>query len=183
MSQKQVETAPKPKPRARPVHGTNIPAFCFETIQELSHYAAHLVAGLVRERAALGQRTVIGLPAGSTPLTTFRELIRLHREDGLDLSGVVLFSLDEYYGLPANSPQSHRVWLQEQLLYHINIPPDQVFFLDGQLHQSDVDLHCRRYDEAIQHAGGLDLVILGIGLNGHIGFNEPFSIRRSRTRL
>ncbi len=183
MSQKQVETTTKPKSRARPLLGTNIPSFCFDTIQELSHYAAHLVAGLVRERAALGQKTVIGLPAGSTPLTTFRELIRLHREGGLDLSGVVLFLLDEYYGLPTNSPQSHRGWLQEQLLSHVNIPPDQVYFLDGQLHPSDIDLHCRRYDEAIQHAGGLDLVILGIGLNGHIGFNEPFSVRRSRTRL
>jgi glucosamine-6-phosphate deaminase len=168
---------------ARPVSGTNIPAFCFETIHELSHYAAHLVAGLVRERAALGQKTVVGLPAGSTPLTTFRELIRLHREEGLDLSSVVLFALDEYYGLPVNSPQSHRDWLQTQLLAHVNIPADQVFFLDGQLHASDVELHCRRYDEAIQHAGGLDLVILGIGMNGHIGFNEPFSVRRSRTRL
>jgi glucosamine-6-phosphate deaminase len=168
---------------ARPVSGTNIPAFCFETIHELSHYAAHLVAGLVRERAALGQKTVVGLPAGSTPLTTFRELIRLHREEGLDLSSVVLFALDEYYGLPINSPQSHRDWLQTQLLAHVNIPVDQVFFLDGQLHASDVELHCRRYDEAIQHAGGLDLVILGIGMNGHIGFNEPFSVRRSRTRL
>lgn len=168
---------------ARPVSGTNIPAFCFETIHELSHYAAHLVAGLVRERAALGQKTVVGLPAGSTPLTTFRELIRLHRDEGLDLSSVVLFALDEYYGLPINSPQSHRDWLQTQLLAHVNIPADQVFFLDGQLHASDVELHCRRYDEAIQHAGGLDLVILGIGMNGHIGFNEPFSVRRSRTRL
>ena len=168
---------------ARPVSGTNIPAFCFETIHELSHYAAHLVAGLVRERAALGQKTVVGLPAGSTPLTTFRELIRLHREEGLDLSSVVLFALDEYYGLPINSPQSHRDWLQTQLLVHVNIPTDQVFFLDGQLHASDIELHCRRYDEAIQHAGGLDLVILGIGMNGHIGFNEPFSVRRSRTRL
>ncbi len=168
---------------ARPVSGTNVPAFCFETIHELSHYAAHLVAGLVRERAALGQKTVVGLPAGSTPLTTFRELIRLHREEGLDLSSVVLFALDEYYGLPANSPQSHRDWLQTQLMAHVNIPADQVFFLDGQLHASDVELHCRRYDEAIQHAGGLDLVILGIGMNGHIGFNEPFSVRRSRTRL
>ena len=112
MSQKPIENVARLQPRARPILGTNIPSFCFETIQELSHYAAHLVAGLVRERAALGQKTVIGLPAGSTPLTTFRELIRLHREDGLDLSRVVLFSLDEYYGLPANSAQSHRGWLQ-----------------------------------------------------------------------
>lgn len=183
MSKIRTDSPSKLQSRARPISGTNIPSFCFETIHELSHYAAHLVAGLVRERAALGQRTVIGLPAGSTPLTTFRELIRLYREESLDLSSVVLFSLDEYYGLPANSPQSHRVWLQNQLLDHVNIPSDQVYFLDGQLHPSDVDLHCRRYDEAIQQAGGLDLVILGIGMNGHIGFNEPFSVRRSRTRL
>ena len=121
---------------------------------------------------------MIGLPAGSTPFTTFRELIRLHREEGLDLSGVVLFSLDEYYGLPANSPQSHRGWLQEQLLNHVNIPPDQVYFLDGQLHPSDIDLHCRRYDEAIQHAGGRDPVLLGMGVNGHIGSKERLSVRR-----
>ncbi|MEQ1824520.1 MAG: 6-phosphogluconolactonase [Pirellula sp.] len=183
MSTPRQVTSTRSQPRARPISGTNIPSFCFDTIYELSHYSAHFVAGLVRERAVLGQRTVIGLPAGSTPLTTFRELIRLHCEEGLDLSSVVLFSLDEYYGLPANSPQSHRVWLQGQLLDHVNIPSDQVFFLDGQLHASDIDLHCRRYDEAILHAGGLDLVILGIGMNGHIGFNEPFSVRRSRTRL
>jgi glucosamine-6-phosphate deaminase len=183
MSKTRNDSTSKLQPRARPISGTNIPSFCFETIHELSHYAAHLIAGLVRERAALGQRTVVGLPAGSTPLTTFRELIRLHREESLDLSSVVLFSLDEYYGLPANSPQAHRVWLQDQLLNHVNIPQDQVYFLDGQLHANDVDLHCRRYDEAIQHAGGLDLVLLGIGMNGHIGFNEPFSVRRSRTRL
>jgi glucosamine-6-phosphate deaminase len=183
MSPPNTESATRTQSLARPISGTNIPAFCFDTIHELSHYSAHLVAALVRERAALGQRTVIGLPAGSTPLTTFRELIRLHREEGLDLSSIILFSLDEYYGLPSNSPQSHRVWLQTQLLDQVNIPVDQVYFLDGQLHLNDVDLHCRRYDEAILHAGGFDLVLLGIGMNGHIGFNEPFSVRRSRTRL
>lgn len=183
MNTSHIEFANRNQSRARPVTGTLIPSFCFETIHELAYYAAHFVAGLVRERAALGQKTVIGLPAGSTPLTTFRELIRLHEEEGLDLSSMVLFSLDEYYGLPANSPQSHRAWLQEHLLNHVNIPAEQVYFLDGNIHTSDVDLHCRRYDEAIQHAGGFDLVLLGIGMNGHIGFNEPFSVRRSRTRL
>jgi len=169
--------------KARPIPGTQIPAFCFETVHELAHYAAHIIAGLVRERAALGQKTVIGLPAGSTPLTTFRELIRLHREESLDLSSVVLFLLDEYYGLPSGSPQSHRIWLHEQLVQHVNIPMEQVYCLDGNVHASDVELHCRRFDEAIQQAGGFDLVLLGIGMNGHIGFNEPFSARRSRTRL
>jgi len=183
MIQQRSDTMPRLTSRARPVSGTLIPSFCFETIGEMANYAAHIVAGLVRERAALGQRTVIGLPAGSTPLATLREVIRLHREEALDLSSVVLFLLDEFYGLPSDSPQSHRLWLQRQLLDHVNIPEDQVYFLDGQLHPSDVDLHCRRFDEAIQHAGGFDLVLLGIGINGHIGYNEPFSVKKSRTRL
>ena len=169
--------------RARPISGTLIPSFCFDTIGEMAHYAAHIIAGLIRERVTLGQKTVIGIPAGSTPLTTMRELIRLHREDGLDLSSVVLFLLDEYYGLPSDSPQSHKLWLQRQLLDHVNIPSDQIYTLDGQLPLNDVDLHCRRYDEAIQHAGGFDLVLLGIGMNGHIGYNEPFSVKKSKTRL
>lgn len=181
--QRSENTVSRWSTRARPIPGTLIPSFCFETIGEMAHYAAHIVAGLVRERAALGQKTVIGLPAGSTPLTTLREIIRLHREEDLDLSSVVLFLLDEYYGLPTDSPQSHKLWLENQLLQHVNIPSEQVFLLDGQLHPSDVDLHCRRYDEAIQHAGGFDLVLLGIGINGHIGYNEPFSVKRSRTRL
>lgn len=176
------ESSPR-SPKARPISGTHIPAFCFGTVHELAHYAAYIVAGLVRERAALGQKTVIGLPAGSTPLSTLRELIRLHRDEGLDLSNVVLFLLDEYYGLPQGSPQSHRTWLHEQLVQHVNIPPEQVHCMDGNVHASDVDLHCRRFDEAIQQEGGFDLVLLGIGMNGHIGFNEPFSARRSRTRL
>ena len=160
-----------------------MPSFCFETISEMARYAAHIVAGLVRERAALGQKTVIGLPAGSTPLNTLREIIRLHQEDGLDLSTVELFMLDEYYGLPADSPQSHRQWIEQHLLKHVNIPSDQVHLLDGQLHKSDIELHCRRFDEAIQARGGFDLVLLGIGINGHIGYNEPFSVKRSTTRL
>lgn len=177
------EISPRWSTRARPISGTLIPSFCFDTIGEMAHYAAHIIAGLIRERVTLGQKTVIGIPAGSTPLTTMRELIRLHREEGLDLSSVVLFLLDEYYGLPSDSPQSHKLWLQRHLLDHVNIPVDQIYTLDGQLPLNDIDLHCRRYDEAIQHAGGFDLVLLGIGMNGHIGYNEPFSVKKSKTRL
>jgi glucosamine-6-phosphate deaminase len=138
---------------------------------------------LIGERMELGQRTVIGLPTGSTPVGTYRELIRLYEEGTLDFSNVTVFGLDEYYGLPNDSPQSHRQWLLDHFLSKVNIQPENVHFLDSQVHVADVDLHCRRYDEAIQHAGGFDLVLLGIGRNGHIGFNEPFSIRKSRTRL
>lgn len=170
-------------PKARPINGAHLPAFVFDTSRDLARHAAQMIARLVRERTDLGQKTVLGLPTGSTPVGTYRELIRLHREEGLDFSNVVIFGLDEYYGIPIDSPQSHRRWLQDHFIGEINIPKEQVHFLDAQIHASDVELHCRRYDEAIQQVGGFDLVLLGIGRNGHIGFNEPFSVRKSRTRL
>ncbi len=177
------KSKPSMTPKARPINGTHLPAFVFDTGRDLARHAAQIVARLIRERTDLGQKTVLGLPTGSTPVGTYRELIRLHKDEGLDLSNVVMFGLDEYYGLPVDSPQSHRRWLQEHFLQEVNIPPDQVHFLDSMIHPSDVEVHCRRYDEAIVQAGGFDLVLLGIGRNGHIGFNEPFSIRKSRTRL
>lgn len=160
-----------------------MPAFRFDSSLSLARYAAQLIVRLISERTELGQRTVIGLPTGSTPVGTYRELIRLHEQGAVDFSNVVVFGLDEYHGLPVDSPQSHQQWLKDHFLNKINIQKENIHFLDSQVHPSDVDLHCRRYDEAIQHAGGFDLVILGIGRNGHIGFNEPFSIRKSRSRL
>jgi glucosamine-6-phosphate deaminase len=149
-SKKQSMAIPSKNSKAHPVPGTNLPAFCFDTIQELSHYAAHIVAGLIRERAALGQKTVIGLPAGSTPLTTFRELIRLHREESLDFSSVELFLLDEYYRLAPQNPQSHQAWLREHLVQHVNIPPDQMHCLDGNISEEQLEAHCLRFEEAIE---------------------------------
>lgn len=169
--------------KARPINGTHLPSFVFDTSTDLAKHAAQMIARLIRERTELGQKTVLGLPTGSTPVGTYLELIRLHREEGLDFSNCVIFGLDEYVGIPHDSPQSHRHWLNEHFLREINIPKERVHFLDSQIHLSDVDLHCRRYEEAIQHAGGFDLVLLGIGRNGHIGFNEPFSVRKSRTRM
>ncbi|MDX1927753.1 MAG: 6-phosphogluconolactonase [Pirellulaceae bacterium] len=172
-----------PTGRARPIPGTNLPSFVFQTGKDLARHAAHMIARLIRERSELGQNTVLGLPTGSTPVGTYRELIRLHREQGLDFSQVIVFSLDEYYGIPPDCPQGHGRWLREHFLNQINIPPERIHCLDSQVPPNDVELHCRRYDEAIQSAGGFDLVLLGIGRNGHIGFNEPFSVRKSRTRL
>lgn len=169
--------------KARPVAGTHLPAFVFATGRDLARHAAQMIARLIRERSELGQKTVLALPTGSTPVGTYRELIRLHQTEGLDLSGVVAFCMDEYYGLPADSPQSHRLWLQEHFFGQVNIPTENIFYFDGSIGASDIDLHCRRYEEAIQNAGGFDLALLGIGRNGHIGFNEPFSVRKSRTRL
>lgn len=169
--------------RARPIPGTHFPSFVFQTGRDLARHAAHMIARLIRERSELGQTTVLGLATGSTPVGTYRELIRLHREEALDFSHVVVFSLDEYYGLLPENPQSHRRWLQEHFLQHVNVKLENTHALDGQIASNDVELHCRRYDEAIQSAGGFDLVLLGIGRNGHIGYNEPYSMRKSRTRL
>lgn len=169
--------------KARPIAGTHLPAFVFATGRDLARHAAQMIARLIRERTELGQKTVLALPTGSTPVGTYRELIRLHQTEGLDLSNVVAFCMDEYYGLPADSPQSHRLWLQEHFFQHVNIPAENIYYFDGMIGPSDIDLHCRRYEEAIQNAGGFDLALLGIGRNGHIGFNEPFSVRKSRTRL
>ena len=169
--------------KARPIPGTHLPAFVFATGRDLARHAAQMIARLIRERTELGQKTVLALPTGSTPVGTYRELIRLHQNEGLDLSSVVAFCMDEYYGLPADSPQSHRLWLHEHFFQHVNIPAENVYCFDGTVTAGDIDLHCRRYEEAIQNAGGFDLALLGIGRNGHIGFNEPFSVRKSRTRL
>lgn len=169
--------------RARPINGTHMPAFVFQTGKDLARHAAQIIARLIRERSDLGQSTVLGLPTGSTPVGTYRELIRQHRDEGLDLSHVVVFCLDEFYGLAPSEPQSHHRWLTEHFFDQVNIPAENIHCLDSQVAVGDVELHCRRYDDAIHSAGGFDLVLLGIGRNGHIGFNEPFSMRKSRTRL
>jgi glucosamine-6-phosphate deaminase len=178
---------PRPAPpnpsKAQPVSGTRLPSFVFETGQELARHAAHIVARLVRERSELGQKTVLGLPTGSTPVGTYRELIRLHRQEQLDFSSVIVFGLDEFCGLEPTSPQSHRRWLREHFLDHVNIPPSQQYFLESKLSPAEIETHCRRFDEAIEQAGGFDLVLLGIGRNGHVGFNEPFTTRSGRARL
>ncbi|MEO8268657.1 MAG: 6-phosphogluconolactonase [Aureliella sp.] len=184
MSSTEFTTAsPAPAQRARPVTGTHMPAFVFQTGKDLARHAAQIIARLIRERSDLGQTTVIGLPTGSTPVGTYRELIRLHREQQLDFFNVIVFCLDEFFGQPQDNPQSHRRWLAEHFFDHVNLQSDNVHCFDGQVAASDVELHCRRYDEMIQSAGGFDLVLLGIGRNGHIGFNEPFSMKKSRTRL
>jgi glucosamine-6-phosphate deaminase len=124
---------------------------------------------------------VLGLATGGTPLGMYSELIRLHREEGLDFSRVVSFNLDEYVGLSGSHPQSYRHFMQQNLFDHININPTRVHVPDGRA--LDFPLFCRRYEDRIRAAGGVDLQLLGIGTDGHIAFNEPGSSLGSRTRL
>lgn len=165
------------------IRGTQPRCVLFENVHVMARHVAQIVASVIRERNSLGQHAVLGLPAGSTPLSVYRELIRMHREDDLDFSRVVTFNLDEYCGIPADSLQSYRRWIGEHFLAHVNVAPGNVHIPDSALPADRIEAFCQEYEARIQAAGGLDLVLLGIGSNGHIGFNEPFSAIDSRTRV
>ncbi|MCX8105912.1 MAG: glucosamine-6-phosphate deaminase, partial [Ignavibacterium album] len=144
---------------------------------EMSIEAAKQVASLIRKEPDC----VIGFATGSTPLGLYKELIRMHKEEGLDFSKVVTFNLDEYVGLPPNHPESYHYFMWENLFKHININPSNVHIPMGMA--EDVDAFCEWYEQKIIEHGGIDLQILGIGANGHIAFNEPGSSLGSRTRI
>ena len=142
-----------------------------------SNLAARRIARLVRKKPD----AVIGLATGSSPLGLYKELIRMHREEGLDFSRVHTFNLDEYIGLPPDHPASYHSFMEENFFRGVNIPHGNIHLPDGLA--SDVPSHCEAYEQAIRDAGGIDLQILGIGSDGHIGFNEPGSSLASRTRI
>jgi glucosamine-6-phosphate deaminase len=125
--------------------------------------------------------SVLGLATGSTPLGLYKELIRLATADLLDFSRATTFNLDEYVGLPADHPMSYRSYMREHFFSHVNLPLASTHIPDGMT--ADLPKHCRDYEEAIRKAGGIDLQLLGLGSDGHIGFNEPSSSLSSRTRL
>jgi glucosamine-6-phosphate deaminase len=124
---------------------------------------------------------VIGLATGSTPLPLYRELIRRHKENGLDFATAITFNLDEYVGLPPEHKESYRYFMNENLFDHINIVKKNTHVPDGMA--DDVEAFCGTYEEMIDDCGGMDIQVLGIGSNGHIGFNEPGSSFGSRTRI
>ncbi|MCX7401616.1 MAG: glucosamine-6-phosphate deaminase [Planctomycetia bacterium] len=141
------------------------------------------IAELIRERALVGKKTVLGLATGSTPVGVYDELIRLHREEGLSLKTVVTFNLDEYWPIEPDALQSYHRFMREHLFDHVDIPADAIHIPDGRLPREQVAAACVRYEESIRAAGGIDVQLLGIGRTGHIGFNEPGSAVESRTRL
>ena len=167
----------------RTATATRLPCKIFDNVRTLARYVAGIVAGVIRERNALGQTAVLGLPTGSTPVSIYRELIRMHQEEGLDFSRVETFNLDEYYGVASDQLQSYHRWMYDNFFNHINLPAENIHIPDGMVPLDRVETYCREYEESIRRAGGIDVLLLGIGSNGHIGFNEPFSVRNSRTRL
>src|SRR6185437_12125856 len=130
-----------------------------------------------------GERTVLGLATGSTPIGIYRELIRMHETEGLSFADVVTFNLDEYYPMPKESIHSYHRFMWENLFSQIDVAPENVHIPPGDRPRDQVDDAARRYESDIQRAGGIDFQILGIGKTGHIGFNEPGSGAESRTRL
>jgi glucosamine-6-phosphate deaminase len=147
----------------------------FPTDAALAEALARLLVDTVRRLPT----AVFGLPTGRTPLATYREIVRLSAAEEADWSEVRTFNLDEFVGLGSASPGSYRSFMDERLFRHINIPASQVGFLDGTA--ADLEGECDRYEQAMTAAGGIDVMVLGIGANGHIGFNEPAQALMART--
>jgi glucosamine-6-phosphate deaminase len=160
-----------------------VPTLIFDDPAQLAYQVARRIAGLIDERRAVGKNLVLGLPTGSTPIGVYQELIRMHQDKGLDLSNVVTFNLDEYYPIDPESLQSYHRFMEENFFAHVNIPEEHIHIPRGDLSPGAVERHCLEYEHQIEKAGGIDLMLLGIGRSGHIGFNEPGSSRDTRTRL
>ncbi len=154
-----------------------------EEHEDIARLAAARIAALIEEKQAAGDTAVLGLATGSTPIGVYRELIRMHREEGLRFANVVTFNLDEYYPMAPDNIHSYHRFMWENLFSHVDIPKENVHIPRGDIPRDQVDDECRRYEAAIHRAGGIDFQILGIGKTGHIGFNEPGSGADSRTRL
>ncbi len=160
-----------------------IPVKIFSGISDGSRYAATEVARLIREKQAKNEKCVLGLATGSTPKSLYAELVRMHKEEGLSFSNVITFNLDEYYPIEREAWQSYYNYMHRLLFNHIDIDPKNIHIPNGELPKEEIKKHCAEYEKQIEEAGGIDLQILGIGNNGHIGFNEPGSSIYSRTRL
>ncbi|MBD2752127.1 glucosamine-6-phosphate deaminase [Spirosoma validum] len=160
-----------------------IPTHIYADAKAASRAVAQEIADLIRQKQNEGKPCILGLATGSSPKTVYAELIRMHREEGLSFHNVVTFNLDEYYPMEPDSLQSYWRFMREQLFDHVDIPQGNYHVPDGTLQTDKVAEFTKKYEAEIEAAGGLDFQLLGIGGNGHIGFNEPGSLINSHTRL
>ncbi|RYY94768.1 MAG: glucosamine-6-phosphate deaminase, partial [Chitinophagaceae bacterium] len=160
-----------------------IPVRIVPTPADGARWVAAEVAAAIRSRAAEGRSLVLGLATGATPRGLYAELVRLHQEEGLSFRNVIAFNLDEYYPIERDALQSYARFMRIHLFDRVDIDPANCHIPDGEVPKDQLKAHSRAYEAAIEAAGGIDLQVLGIGNNGHIGFNEPGSSIHSRTRL
>jgi len=161
----------------------NINTVVFENSKTASIAVAHEIAALIRSKQELQESCVLGLATGSSPKGLYAELVRMHKEEGLSFKNVITFNLDEYYPMEPDSINSYVRFMKELLLDQVDILPENYNIPDGTLSKEEIQDYCARYEEKIEALGGIDLQILGIGGNGHIGFNESGSLQNSKTRL
>ncbi len=160
-----------------------LPVSVFTNQHAASINVAQRIANLIKTKQEKGEKAILGLATGATPVGVYAELIRIHKEEGLSFKNVVTFNLDEYYPMKPDAAQSYVTFMNEQLFNHIDIEKDNIHIPDGTLPENEVADFCLNYEKKISAYGGLDLQILGIGRTGHIGFNEPGSAPNSGTRL
>ena len=160
-----------------------IPVKIFTSSVDGSFYVAQQIANLIKQKQQEGSNCVIGLATGSSPKTLYAHLVKMHKEDGLSFKNVITFNLDQYYPMDKDALQSYHYFMRKNLFEHTDINPQNYHLPDGMITKENVKEHCLSYEQQIEEAGGLDLQILGIGTNGHIGFNEPGSGIYTKTRL
>ena len=153
-----------------------------DTSAEVAQWAARLIVDEINTKATKTDAPfVLGLPTGSTPLQTYKELIRLYEAGEVSFKNVITFNMDEYVGLEESHPESYHSFMWNNFFSHIDVKSENVHILNG--NAEDLLAECRAYEEAIVEAGGIDLFMGGVGEDGHIAFNEPFSSLQSRTRI
>lgn len=167
----------------QPITYEKIPTHIYANSKDASKAVAIEIAELIRRKQSEGKPCILGLATGSSPKTVYAELVRMHREEGLSFKNVVSYNLDEYYPMEPDSIYSYHRFMKEQLFDHVDIPAENYHLPDGTLPSQRIQEFCREYEQQIEEAGGLDFQLLGIGGNGHIGFNEPGSLINSHTRL
>lgn len=160
-----------------------IPVKIFSSSKDGSAFVARSIADLIRKKQSKGEKCVLGLATGFTPISLYAELVRLHKNEGLSFKNVITFNLDEYYPIEQEAFQSYYSFMHRHLFNHIDINPGNIHIPNGELSKDAVKQHCLEYEQVIDAVGGIDIQILGIGNNGHIGFNEPGSSISSKTRL
>lgn len=150
--------------------------------EQMSEWTANYIAAKINSFNPSKERPfILGLPTGSTPLGTYRELINLHKKGIVSFKNVVTFNMDEYVGIPEDHPESYHSFMYQNFFNHIDILPDNINILNG--NAEDLDAECQHYEDKIKSYGGIHLFMGGIGPDGHIAFNEPGSSLTSRTRM